>query len=287
MERISAKDLHEKDEPIVMVAAYDAPTAEILDDVADVILVGDSIGNVRLGYDDTLPVSRRQHRKRPSRDTTTPSLSGLEESLSHTAAVARGSERAMVVGDMPFASFGVSTERSAENAARYLKEAGAGAVKLETPVDGGVSVDTVRRLTELGVPVMGHVGLTPQQVRREGYRVLGRDGGEAEKVLERARELEDAGVFSVVLEAVTEPLAARVTEALDVPTIGIGAGREVDGQVLVIDDLVGMSRNTPSFVKEYADVRGEIRGAVKEYADEVRAGNFPTDEHVFDAEGDG
>jgi len=134
---------------------------------------------------------------------------------------------------------------------------------------------------------MGHVGLTPQQVRREGYRVLGRDDGEAEKVLERARELEDAGVFSVVLEAVTEPLGARVTEALDVPTIGIGAGRAVDGQVLVIDDLVGMSRNTPSFVKEYADVRGEIRGAVKEYADEVRAGNFPTDEHVFDAEGDG
>ncbi len=262
MERVSAKDLFEKDEPIVMVAAYDAATAEIIDDIADVILVGDSVGNVRLGYDDTLPVT-------------------LEESLSHTAAVARGSERAMVVGDMPFASFGVSKDRSAENAARYLKEAGAGAVKLETPVDGGVSVDTVRHLSQLGVPVMGHVGLTPQQVRREGYAVQGRDEGEADAILERARELEEAGVFSVVLEAVPESLGARVTEALDVPTVGIGAGRAVDGQVLVIDDLVGMSDGTPSFVKEYADVRGVMRDAVEEYADDVREGGFPADEHVF------
>jgi 3-methyl-2-oxobutanoate hydroxymethyltransferase len=268
MERVTAKDLLEKDEPIVMVAAYDAPTAEILDDVADVVLVGDSIGDVRLGYEDTLPVT-------------------VEQSLSHTAAVVRGSESAMVVGDMPFASFGVSVEETAENAARYLKEAGAGAVKLETPVDGGVSVETVRRLTELGVPVMGHVGLTPQQVRREGYRVLGRDDDEADAVVRRARELEDAGVFSVVLEAVTEEVGARVTDAVDVPTIGIGAGREVDGQVLVIDDLIGMSENPPSFVKEYADVRGEIRDAVEEYADGVRSGGFPADEHVFGGGGDG
>ncbi|MFP4175552.1 MAG: 3-methyl-2-oxobutanoate hydroxymethyltransferase [Halobacteriales archaeon] len=262
MERVTAKDLIEKDEPIVMVAAYDAPTAEILDDVADVILVGDSVGDVCLGYDDTIPVT-------------------VEESLSHTAAVVRGSESSMVVGDMPFASFGVSVEQTAENAARYLKEAGAGAVKLETPVEGGVSVDAVRRLTQLGVPVMGHVGLTPQQVRREGYRVQGRDEDEADAILERARELEDAGVFSVVLEAVTENVAERVTEEIDVPTIGIGAGRGVDGQVLVVDDIVGMSRETPSFVKEYADVRGEIRNAVETYADEVRSGDFPVDEHVF------
>lgn len=262
MKRISAKDLFEKDESIVMVAAYDAPSAEIVDDVADIILIGDSVGNTRLGYDETIPVT-------------------LEESLSHTAAVARGSERAMVVGDMPFASFGVSKERSAENAARYLKEAGAQAVKLETPVEGGVSVDTVRRLTELGVPVMGHVGLTPQQVHRKGYSVQGRDDEEADAILERARELEEAGVFSVVLESVPESLGARVTDALGVPTIGIGAGREVDGQVLVFDDLVGLTEGTPSFVKEYADVRGIMRDAVEYFADEVREGEFPSDEHVF------
>jgi 3-methyl-2-oxobutanoate hydroxymethyltransferase len=267
MERLTAKDLFENDDPIVMVAAYDAATAEILDGVADIILVGDSVGNVRLGYDDTIPVT-------------------LEESLSHTASVARGSESAMVVGDMPFGSFGVSVEETAENAARYLKEADAGGVKLETPVEGGVSVETVRRLTELGVPVMGHVGLTPQQVRREGYRVLGRDEDEADAVVERARELEDAGVFSVVLEAVTEELGARVTDEVDVPTIGIGAGRGVDGQVLVLDDLIGMSDDTPSFVKEYADVRGAIEDAVEEYAGDVREGDFPAEEHVFGG-GDG
>jgi len=249
----------------VMVAAYDAPSAEILDDVADIILVGDSVGNTRLGYDETIPVT-------------------LEESLSHTAAVARGSERAMVVGDMPFASFGVSKEKSAENAARYLKEAKAQAVKLETPVEGGVSVGTVRRLTELGVPVMGHVGLTPQQVHRKGYSVQGRDEEEADAILERAQELEEAGVFSVVLESVPESLGARVTEEIGVPTIGIGAGREVDGQVLVLDDLVGLTDGTPSFVKEYADVRGVMRDAVEDFANEVRGGEFPTEEHVF---GDG
>ena len=252
----------------MMVAAYDAPSAEVLDDVADIVLVGDSVGNTRLGYEETIPVT-------------------LEESLSHTAAVVRGSERAMVVGDMPFASFGVSTEKSAENAARYLKEAGAQAVKLETPVEGGVSVETVRRLTELGVPVMGHVGLTPQQVHRKGYRVQGRDDDEADAILERARELEDAGVFSIVLESVPESLGARVTDEIGVPTIGIGAGREVDGQVLVFDDLVGLTDGTPSFVKEYADVRGMMRDAVEEYAEEVRDGEFPADEHVFDGGGSG
>lgn len=252
----------------MMVAAYDAPSAEVLDDVADIVLVGDSVGNTRLGYEETIPVT-------------------LEESLSHTAAVVRGSERAMVVGDMPFASFGVSTEKSAENAARYLKEAGAQAVKLETPVEGGVSVETVRRLTELGVPVMGHVGLTPQQVHRKGYRVQGRDDDEADAILERARELEDAGVFSIVLESVPESLGARVTDEIGVPTIGIGAGREVDGQVLVFDDLVGLTDGTPSFVKEYADVRGMMRDAVEEYAEEVRDGSFPADEHVFDGGGSG
>lgn len=269
MNRVSAKDLFEKrgDEPIVMVAAYDAPSAEILDDHADIILVGDSVGNTRLGYDETVPVT-------------------LEESLSHTAAVARGSDRAMVVGDMPFGSFGVSEEASAKNAARYLKEAKAQGVKLETPVEGGVSVETVRRLTELGVPVMGHVGLTPQQVHRKGYRVQGRDEDEADAIIERALELEDAGAFSVVLESVPESLGARVTEELGVPTIGIGAGREVDGQVLVLDDLVGLTDGTPSFVKEYADVRGTIRDAVEGFAEEVRDGGFPSDEHAF-GDGDG
>jgi len=261
--RISAKDLAEKDDPLVMVAVYDAPSASIADEVADVLLVGDSVGNTRLGYDDTIPVT-------------------LEQSLSHTGAVARASEDAMVVGDMPFGSFGASLEDSSKNATRYLKEGGANGVKIETPVEGGVSVETVGRMTQVGVPVMGHVGLTPQQINRKGYRVQGRDDEEADAIVERARELEDAGAFSVVLESVPESVGERVTEALEVPTIGIGAGREVDGQVLVFDDLVGMGEETLSFVKEYGDVRAEMRDATEEFAKEVRNGEFPSDEHAFE-----
>ncbi len=254
------KQMKEDGEAVAMLTAYDAAEAELLDRAGvDVLLVGDSVGNVRLGYDDTLPVS-------------------LEESVTATAAVARGAEDAMVVADMPFGSYGGSVERSVENAQRFLKE-GADAVKLETPVGGEFTVDVVDRLTELGVPVMGHTGLTPQHVNRSGYEVKG--GEEADRLVETACRLDDAGVFSLVLEMVEEPVAARVADEVEAVTIGIGAGREVDGQVLVVDDLLGVSEDVPSFVKQYADLRAVISEAVEEYVDEVKDGEFPSDEHVF------
>ncbi len=255
------KEMKEEGEEVAMLTAYDASEAELLDEAGvDVLLVGDSVGNVRLGYDTTLPVS-------------------LEESLTATAAVARGASTAFVVADMPFGSYGGSVERSVENAQRFLKE-GADAVKLETPVGGRFTVDVVDRLTELGVPVMGHTGLTPQHVNRSGYEVKG--GGEADALVETAHRLDEAGVFSIVLEMVEEPVAGRVAEEVDAVTIGIGSGREVDGQVLVVDDMLGVSRDTPSFVKEYADLRSVVMEAVEEYVDEVKDGEFPSDDHVFD-----
>ncbi|MDY7083214.1 MAG: 3-methyl-2-oxobutanoate hydroxymethyltransferase, partial [Halobacteria archaeon] len=208
-------EMKDEGEPITMLTAYDASTAEIVDEGGvDIILVGDSVGNTQLGYDTTLPVT-------------------LEESLSHTAAVSRGVEDAMVVGDMPFMSFGTSVEESVKNAGKYLKEAGANGVKFETPIGGETTVEVAERLTELGVPVMGHTGLTPQRIHATGgYRVEGR-GEQADALVETAKRLEEAGVFSLVLEMVPEDVAKRVTEEIDVPTIGIGAGRYVDGQVLV------------------------------------------------------
>ena len=268
MDRVTGQDLAAKKrsgEPVTMLTAYDAPTAAIEDAAGvDVILVGDSMGNVRLGHDDTLPVT-------------------LDESLSATAAVARGSDRAMVVGDMPFLSVGASTEQTVEHAGRYLKEAGAQAVKLETAVGGDVTPPIVDRMTELGIPVMGHTGLTPQRLKETGgYRVEGRDDEAADALVETARDLEDAGVFAIVLEMVPEDVARRVTEAVDVPTIGIGAGRHVDGQVLVFEDLVGLTDGTPSFVEEYADVRSTMEAAVEDYVEDVEAGDFPRAEHAFD-----
>lgn len=252
------------DTPIVMLTAYNSAEAEIMDGEADVVLVGDSVGNTRLGYRDTIPVT-------------------LEQSLSHTSAVARATEESLVVGDMPFMSYGAGKRDSVRNAGRYLKEAGAQAVKLETPVGGTHTVELVDRLTELGVPVLGHTGLTPQHIHSTGgYRVEGR-GEKADELVGTAERLEDAGAFAVVLEMVPEPVARRVTEAVEVPTIGIGAGRYVDGQVLVVDDVVGLSEDVPSFVRKYADVRGEMRDAVSEYASDVREGRFPGREHAFDA----
>ncbi|MFB6284712.1 MAG: 3-methyl-2-oxobutanoate hydroxymethyltransferase [Halobacteria archaeon] len=250
--------------PISMLTAYDAPTARLVDESGvDVVLVGDSVGNVKLGYDTTIPVS-------------------LEQSLSHTAAVSRATDDALVVGDMPFGSYGSSVEETVENAARYLKEGGAEAVKLETPVGGEITVDLVDRLTELGIPVMGHTGLTPQRVHATGgYGVEGR-GDDAEQLIETAERLEDAGCFSVVLESIPEKVGMEATETVSVPTIGIGAGRYVDGQVLVIDDMLGFGDDTPCFVKEYADLDSIKREAIESYVDDVRRNEFPSSEHVFD-----
>lgn len=255
------REMKQESEDVAMLTAYDAAEARLLDEAGvDVLLVGDSIGNVRLGYPDTLPVT-------------------LDESLSATAAVARGAERAMVVGDMPFGSYGASVEESVGSAQRYLKR-GADGVKLETPVGGEVTVDVVDRLTELGVPVMGHTGLTPQHVNRSGYEVKGRD--DADALVETARRLDEAGAFSIVLEMVSEDVAGRVADEVGAVVIGIGAGREVDGQVLVVDDMLGLSESTPSFVREYADLRGDISDAVERYVDDVKEGSFPADEHVYD-----
>ncbi|MFW5929850.1 MAG: 3-methyl-2-oxobutanoate hydroxymethyltransferase, partial [Halobacteriota archaeon] len=204
----------------------------------------------------------------------------LEESLSASGAVARGADRAMVVGDMPFGSYGGSVERSFDNASRYL-ERGANAVKLETPVGGEVTVDLAARLTELGVPVMGHTGLTPQHVNRRGYGVRGRE--DADALLDTARRLDDAGVFSLVLESVPEDVGRRVTEEVSAPTIGIGAGRHVDGQVLVTEDLLGLTERAPSFARRYADLRSTVADACEAYVEDVRAGEFPSEDEVFDA----
>jgi 3-methyl-2-oxobutanoate hydroxymethyltransferase len=231
------------------------------------ILVGDSAGDNHLGYDDTIPVT-------------------LDEALSNTAAVDRAVEEAMVIGDMPFLSYGASLERSVENAGRFMKEAGADAVKVETAPYGDATVDVVARLTELGVPVVGHIGLTPQRMNQiGGGYVQGRGTGSSATVdalVETAGRLEDAGAFSIVIEAVTEETGQQVTEAVGVPTIGIGAGRYVDGQVLVINDVLGLSDESYRFSKQYANLNSVVRDAVESYVDEVRGGTFPASEHVFD-----
>ncbi|XGI83145.1 3-methyl-2-oxobutanoate hydroxymethyltransferase [Halorutilales archaeon Cl-col2-1] len=266
MTRTSVNDLRrmkENSEKITMLTAYDAPTAEILDGEVEILLVGDSVGNTRLGYDTTLPVT-------------------IDEMVSHTGAVSRGSEESMVVADMPFVSVGASVEKSVENAGRLLKEADANAVKIETPPGGEVSVEVTERLVEIGIPVMGHIGLTPQRINQMGgHRIQGRDSETADLLVETGRKLEEAGVFCLVVEGVPEGVAGAVTDAIDVPTIGIGAGRHVDGQVLVIDDLIGLSEDSPSFVKEYADVRSTVEEAAREYAEDVKKGEFPAEEHVF------
>jgi 3-methyl-2-oxobutanoate hydroxymethyltransferase len=273
MSRTDVRDLQRKaaeDDPIAMLTAYDAPTAGILDEAGvDVLLVGDSAGNLVLGHDDTTAVT-------------------LAEMLTFTGAVVRGSESAMVVGDMPFGAYGASMADSVDAAKRFLTEAGAQAVKLETAPGGEWTVELVDRLTELGVPVMGHTGLTPQRVNEVGGRVVqGRDTAHSASpaaLVETAEALEAAGAFAVVLELVSEPAAERVAAAVDVPVIGIGAGRHVDGQVLTISDVLGFGEYDLTFDEEYADVPGVVAEAAAAYVSEVRTGAFPTREHVFDAE---
>ncbi|ADD04294.1 3-methyl-2-oxobutanoate hydroxymethyltransferase [Natrialba magadii ATCC 43099] len=251
------------DEPITMLTAYDAPTADIVDDAGvDIILVGDSLGNTSLGHDTTLPVT-------------------VDDMARHVGAVTRATDDALVVADMPFLSFGVDEATSIENAGRMLKEEGADAVKLEC---GPHTVDLTEKLVQLGIPVMAHLGLTPQHVNQYGgYPRQGTDQAAAAQILDLAREHEAAGAFALVLEHIPSNLAAEVTAALETPTIGIGAGPECDGQVLVVDDAVGLSGWSPSFAKQFGSVREEMESAVGDYVEAVESGSFPADEHSHES----
>lgn len=245
-----------------MLTAYDYPTARLVDEAGiDLILVGDSLGMVVLGYPDTVAVT-------------------VDEMVHHTAAVARGAERALVVGDLPFLSYQVCTDDAVRSAGRLFKEARADCVKLE---GGRTQADKVEAIVRAGIPVMGHIGLTPQTATQlGGFKVQGRDPLAAKGLLEDARALEEAGAFALVMECVPSDLAARITATLGIPTIGIGAGPECDGQVLVFHDLVGLfDRFVPKFVKRYAELSSEIRGAIETFKGEVESGAFPAPEHAF------
>lgn len=263
--RITTRSIVEKkkaDEKIAMLTAYDYPTARLIDDAgADVILVGDSLGEVVLGMESTLPVT-------------------MEMMIHHASAVVRAVQRALVVGDMPFMTYQISPEEALRNAGRYMQEAGIHAVKLE----GGHSViDAVKRLIDAGIPVMGHLGYTPQSTYQfGGPRVQGRTESEAERILNDARELEAAGAFSIVLEVIPQDLARKVTTAVSIPTIGIGAGPHCDGQVLVVHDLLGLTMNgAPKHAKRYANLAAEMTNAFEQYIKEVREGIFPGEDHSF------
>ncbi len=256
------RDMKRKGEKITMLTAYDHSMAAVLDEVGvDILLVGDSLGMVVLGYDSTLPVT-------------------MEDMLCHTKAVTRAVKRALVIGDMPFMSYQISVEEAVRNAGRFMQEAGAHGVKLE----GGREVaEVTRRIASSGIPVMAHLGLTPQSVHQfGGYKVQGKEDAAAQRIIEDAKILEEAGAFSVVLECVPAKLAERITQSIGIPTIGIGGGIHCDGQVLVIHDMLGMfEKFTPKFVKKYANLNSQIKEAVKQYVEEVRTGVFPGKEHSF------
>jgi 3-methyl-2-oxobutanoate hydroxymethyltransferase len=255
-------EMKRRGEPMVMVTAYDAPGGRLADAAGvDVVLVGDSAAMTVLGHDSTVPAT-------------------MDEMLILTRAVTRGARRPLIVADMPFGSFQVSDEVALENAIRFVKEAGADAVKVE---GAGPTVSRVRALVGAGIPVMGHVGLTPQSATMlGGFRAQGRTAARARALLEGAFELERAGCFAVVLEAVPSAVAARITAALEVPTIGIGAGRDCDGQVLVYHDLLGLyDGRAPRFVKRYTDIASEIGRALEEFAADVRSGAFPQEQHTY------
>ncbi len=247
---------------ITALTAYDYSFARILDDAGiDILLVGDSLGSVIQGHESTLPVT-------------------LEEMIYHTRAVARGRKRALVVADMPFLSYQVSLEEAKRNAGRFLREGGAEAVKIE----GGVQMlETIEAIVQMGIPVMGHVGLTPQSIHRfGGYKVQGKEKEDREKIIQDALAVEEGGAFSVVLEGIPMDLAQEITRRVSIPTIGIGAGMHCDGQVLVVHDMLGLfDMYTPKFVKRYAELRDVMADAVKRFIAEVREGSFPDDEHSF------
>jgi 3-methyl-2-oxobutanoate hydroxymethyltransferase len=247
---------------ITCLTAYDYPTARLLDEAGvDVLLVGDSLGMVVLGYESTLPVT-------------------LEEMLHHTRAARRGTKRALLVADMPYGSYHSDQTEAVHNAVRFVKEAGAEAVKVE---GGERRIETIARLVDAEIPVMGHIGLTPQSVNAfGGFRVQGKTEEAGEQILRDARAVEAAGAFSVVLESIPRELAARITAELKIPTIGIGAGPDCDGQVLVIHDLLGMSfGHQPKFARRYADVGEMISRAAAEYCHDVQHGQFPADSESY------
>jgi len=255
-------DMKRRGEPIVMVTAYDYPSGRIADAAGiDVVLVGDSAAMTVLGNDSTVPAT-------------------MDEMVMLTQATARGAKRPLVVADMPFGSFQVSDEDAIRNGIRFVKEAEADAVKLE---GAGPTISRVLALVGAGIPVMGHVGLTPQSATiLGGFRAQGRTAEKAQRLVQDARALEAAGCFAVVLEAVPAEVATRITESLSVPTIGIGSGRGCDGQVLVFHDLLGLYEGkAPRFVKQYADLAAETKSALERYAADVRSGAFPSDEHTY------
>ncbi|PIR15387.1 MAG: 3-methyl-2-oxobutanoate hydroxymethyltransferase [Elusimicrobia bacterium CG11_big_fil_rev_8_21_14_0_20_64_6] len=255
-------DMKRKGVKIAMLTAYDFPTARMAEEAGvDVILIGDSVGMTKLGYESTLPVT-------------------IDEILHHTKAVKRGASRALLVADMPYLSYEIDHKEAVRNAGRLLKEGGAHAVKVE----GGMEVAaTIKEFLKINVPVFGHIGLTPQAVNRlGGYKVQGRSPEAAEKILTEARILEGAGCCAVVLECVPADLAKEITKRLQIPTIGIGAGPHCDGQVLVSDDMLGLTESGPTkFVKRYADLRAQSLKAIGDYCREVRDGVFPGPEHSF------
>ena len=257
------RERKEHNEPITMLTGYDYPTAQALDRAGiDAILVGDSLGMVVLGYENTLPVT-------------------VEEMLHHCRAVARGARSAVLIGDMPFMSYQVSVEEAVRNAGRFLQKGGMDAVKLE---GGRERLETIRAITSSGIPVMGHLGLTPQSFHvLGGFRPQGRTSATARRILEDALLLEDAGCFSLVLESISARLAELISKSISIPTIGIGAGAGCDGQVLVVHDMLGFfDRFTPKFVKKYANLQGEMQHAFVEYIADVMARRFPANEHTVE-----
>jgi 3-methyl-2-oxobutanoate hydroxymethyltransferase len=265
MPKITILDIYKKKaegRKITMLTAYDYPTAQIVDQAGiDMILVGDSLGMVVQGVSSTLPVT-------------------MDEMIYHTKMVSRGAVSAMVVGDMPFLSYQTQKAEAVRNAGRFLKEAGAEAVKLE----GGTQIaEAIRAIVDAGIPVMAHIGLTPQYMHTlGGFKVQGKDEATREKILADARSVQDAGAFSVVLEAMPASLAKEIQTMLTIPTIGIGAGPDCDGQVLVLHDLLGLfDRFTPKFVKKYVNLKDQALKAVKEYKQDVENGKFPSEEHSF------
>ena len=262
VKRVTAPDIKNRKggAPIVALTAYHAHTARIIDPYVDFLLVGDSLGMVMHGYETTVPVP-------------------LELMIMHAQAVVRGSSRALVVVDMPFGSYEESPAIAFRNAARVLKETGCGAIKLE----GGVQMaDTIRYLTERGIPVMSHIGMTPQAINTIGsFKPRGRYRSEWAAYEADAKAIADAGAFAVVIEALAELLAARITKEIPIPTIGIGASAECDGQILVLEDMLGLSPRVPKFVKEYAQIGAGIEAAVKAFATEVRTRAFPTADYTY------
>ncbi len=255
-------DLKRKGEKISMLTAYDFTMATIMDQAGiEIILVGDSASNVMAGYETTVPMT-------------------LEHMIYHTSCVVRGTNRALVIADLPFMSYQVTSKEAVINAGRMMKEAGAHAVKLE----GGKSVvDTVKKIVDAGIPVMGHLGLTPQSIYKFGtYKVRATDDEEAETLINDAKLLQEAGCFAVVLEKIPADLAKKVTEKLDIPTIGIGAGPHCDGQVLVVHDMLGLNKDfNPRFLRRYADMHTIMTGAVQNYIKDVKSQDFPNEEEQY------